>query len=742
VSAAAATPIRRLGAALAGALLLLAACQTGRPAASGTVAATGEGAVDQWRNPGGDQGKTHYSRLTEIAPGNVARLGFAWDFQTNTNRVLEATPVVVDGIMYASGPLGRVWALDAASGRELWKFEPDVDMQVNRAACCDQANRGVAVAGGRVYVAALDGMLYALDAKSGAVAWKADTIADRTRGYTSTGAPEVANGVVVIGNAGAEYDTRGYVTGYDLATGQQKWRFWIVPRDPKSGPQEAPYLDAALKTWSKDSRWDIGGGGTAWDAINYDPVTDTVFVGTGNGGPYNQADRSPGGGDNLYISSIVALDPRTGLPKWHYQETPGDNWDYTATAPMVLTDLVVDGVKRPVILHAPKNGFLYVLDRRDGKLLRANKFAKVNWADRIDLASGRPVLSGAADYSQSPKIVFPASPGGHNWHPMAWSPDTGLLYVPALDMGNLLIRNTDGKVPRAARRLNNAAALIFSPDLPVVVPTLPPPVRDGIMATAAWKDQEGLKGRSYLRAIDPLTGRVAWQHEASGWWDHGGVLATASGLVFQGDDTGRLNVFDAKTGKILKSIFTGTAILAAPMTYRIGGVQYVAVAAAWGGGGWGFPHKTGAQYQRGNAGRIIVFKLDGGATPVPDKLPPFEPIPAPPAQLPGVTPATLAQGAALFNGNCAICHANQTGSNAPDLRRMQSHEAFEQILLEGLLVPNGMPRWDDTFDKAQVKAIHAYLIALQTQAHADYQKAVREGRDPEAHGAPTILSNF
>jgi quinohemoprotein ethanol dehydrogenase len=742
VTAPPASPIRRLGVALGGALLLLAACQASRPGPPGGTAVSAEGAADQWRNAGGDQGKTHFSRLADITPGNVARLGFAWEYQTGTTRVLEATPVVADGVLYAAGPLGRVWALDAASGRALWAFEPDVDMQVNRAACCDQANRGVALAGGKVYVAALDGMLYALDAKTGTVAWKADTIVDRTRGYTSTGAPEVANGVVVIGNAGAEYDTRGYVTAYDLATGAQKWRFWIVPRDPKSGPQEAPYLDAALKTWSKDSRWDIGGGGTAWDAINYDPLTDTVFVGTGNGGPYNQADRSPGGGDNLYVSSIVALDPRTGLPKWHYQETPGDNWDYTATAPMVLTDLVVDGVKRPVILHAPKNGFLYVLDRRDGKLLRANKFAKVNWADRIDLATGRPVLTGEADYAQSPKIVFPASPGGHNWHPMAWSLDTGLLYVPALDMGNLLIRNTDGKAPRGAKRLNNAAALIFSPDLPVVVPTLPPPVRDGIMATAAWKDQEGLKGRSYLRAIDPLTGRTVWQHEASGWWDHGGVLATAGGLVFQGDDTGHLNVFDARTGKLLKAIFTGTAILAAPMTYRIGGTQYVAVAAAWGGGGWGFPHKTGAQYQRGNAGRIIVFKLDGGATPVPDKRPPFEPIPAPPAQLPGVTPATLALGAGLFNGNCAICHANQSGSNAPDLRRMQSHDAFDQILLDGLLVPNGMPRWDDVFDKAQVKAIHAYLIALQTQAHADYGKAVREGRDPDADGAPTILSNF
>lgn len=730
---------------LAGLLVALAGCQSGRDASPAPAAiAAGslpEGSGDQWVTPGGDIGKTFYSRLTDIDAGNVGRLGFAWEFQTGTNRVMEATPVVVGGTMYAAGPLGRVWALDAASGRQIWAFEPEVDMQVNRTACCDQANRGVAVAGGRVYVAALDGMLYALDARTGKVAWKADTIVDRTRGYTSTGAPEVANGVVVIGNAGGEYDTRGYVTGYDLATGAQKWRFWIVPRDPATGPQEAPYLDAALKTWSKDTRWDIGGGGTAWDAINYDPVTDTVFVGTGNGGPYAQADRSPGGGDNLYLSSIVALDPRTGALKWHYQETPGDNWDYTATAPMVLTDLVVDGARRPVILHAPKNGFLYVLDRRDGKLLRANKTVHANWASHVDMVSGRPVIDKAAtDYTDAPKIVFPGSPGAHNWHPMAWNPETGLLYIPVLEMGNLILRTGTGKAPRGARRLNNSAGLIFSPDLPAVVPTMPPAQRDAIMALPAWKDQEAMRGRSYVRAVDPLTGKTVWNSPAGKWWDRGGVLTTAGGLVFAGSDTGHLHIYDAKSGTRLKSIFTGTAILAAPMTYRIGGVQYVAVAAGWGGGGWGFPHKGSAQYERGNAGRVIVFRLDGGETPVPPRLPPFEPIPAAPAQLPGVTPAVIAEGAGLFTANCAICHANQTGSNAPDLRRMQSHDAFDQILLDGLLVPNGMPRWDDVFDRRQVKAIHAYLIALQGQAHADYAKAVREGRDPEAGDAPTILS--
>jgi quinohemoprotein ethanol dehydrogenase len=725
-------------AGIAAGLLLVAA---NRPSAGASAMVEGAGA--QWLNPGGDQGKTRFSTLTDINAGNVQRLGFAWDYRTGTNRVIEATPVVVEGVMYAAGPLGRVFALDAVTGKELWKFEPHVDMQANRSACCDQANRGVAVAGGKVYVAALDGMLYALDARSGRIAWKADTVVDHTRGYTSTGAPEVANGVVIIGNGGAEYDTRGYVTAYDLATGKQKWRFWIVPRDPKQGPQEGAYLDAALKTWSKDTRWDVGGGGTAWDAISYDPVTDTVFVGTGNGGPYNQADRSPGGGDNLYISSIVALDPRTGALKWHYQETPGDNWDFTATAPMVLTDLVVDGEKRPVILHAPKNGFLYVLDRRTGKVLRASKTAKLNWASHVDLKTGRPAIDQAAsDYSQSPKIVFPASPGAHNWEPMAWSPQTGLLYVPTLDMGNLLIRNTDGKAARASRRLNNGAALIFSPDLPVVVPTMPAPVRDAIMATPAWKDQEGLKATAWLRAIDPLSGKIVWQQKLSGWWDRGGVLATAGGLVFQGTDTGHLNVFDARTGKLLKSILYGTSTIAAPMTYKINGVQYVAVAAAWGGGGWPFPHRTSAQFQRGNAGRIIVFKLDGGRTPVPPLLPKPDPIPAPPPQLPGITPAMLSEGGALFQGNCSICHANATGSNAPDLRRFTAHDAFDEIVLGGALLPGGMPRWDDAFTPAQAKSIHAYLIALQKQAYEDQQKAIKEGRDPEASDAPTILSNF
>lgn len=695
-----------------------------------------------WPHPGGDAGQTHFSPLHDINRQTVQRLGLAWEFKTGTRRVLEATPVVVDGVMYISGPLGRVWALDAATGRQRWAFTPEVDMQVNRAACCDQANRGVAVRDGQVFVAALDGMLYALDAQTGRVRWQADTVINRSRGYTSTGAPALTQDLVVIGNGGADYDTRGYVTAYDLKTGRQAWRFWVVPHDPQQGPQEAPYLDEALKTWSPQTRWDIGGGGNAWDALVYDPLTDTVFVGTGNGGPYHLADRSPGGGDNLYLSSLVALDPKTGTPRWHYQETPGDSWDFTATQPMVLTELDVDGQRRPVILHAPKNGFLYVLDRRTGQLLRAHKVVPTNWASHIDLSTGRPVRDPAGDYAQGPKIVYPAVSGARNWHPMAWHPETGLLYLSVQETGNLIFRLTDGQAPRAARRLNAGAAMIFTPDLPQVMPLLPPPLQDAVKALPEWANQAQLQGGSYLRAIDPITGRVAWQVKQSSPGDRSGVLATAGGLVVHGNDVGELVVHDARTGALLKKITVGTSIVAAPASYRIGNTQYIAVAAGGGGGGWGYPRLSSAQYQRGNAGRILVFKLDGGAV----KLPPrqtFAPIPPAPPQAAGVTADTVMRGMALFNANCAICHSNQTGSNLADLRRMTPglHAVFDKILLEGLLLPLGMPRWDDALSRDDVNALHAYLIDLQDKAHQAEQQARQRGTQPDAGQAPALRSH-
>ena len=723
---------------LAAALLVLAGCTD---ATIPQVDTSVIGAGDDWDNPGGDWAGTHFSRLADITPENVGDLGLAWEYDLGTARVQEATPVVIDGVMYTSGNLGRVYALNAATGAELWTFVPEVDMQSNRAACCDQANRGVQVAGGKVFVASLDGWLYALNAETGAVEWKTDTIADRQRGYTITGAPEIAGGLVLIGNGGAEYDTRGYVTAYDIADGREKWRFWTIPHDPKDGPQESEALEAALGTWDPASRWDIGGGGTVWDAIQYDPVFDQVVIGTGNGGPYPLKTRSPAGGDNLYLNSLVALDRATGEMKWHFQETPTDSWDLTATQPMVFTEL--DG--RPVILHTPKNGFFFVVDRETGKPIAANALVRTSWASGWDLATGKPRLTPEfSDYSTGPKIVFPASSGARNWHPAAYDPGRNLYFAAVVDMGNLMFIPPGAENPPHRRNaMNPSAALIFTSDLAAAAATLPPPMRAAIEALPQWQQALDNPFTSELRAIDPLTGKTKWAAPFDGWQDRGGVLATESGLVIHGTLAGKLIVRDAESGKVLKSIDTGSSILAAPMTYRVGGVQYVAVQTGWGGGGWGFVPPYAAAYAKGNANRLLVFKLGGGAVPVPDDLPALQPAPAPPAQVSGATPQMIALGNALFLENCAVCHSNQPRAPLPDLRRMQpgTHDVFDRIVLEGLLAANGMPRWDDLLSADQVKAIHAFLIDEQAKVRAHELQLQREGKPLDSRSL-TILSSF
>ncbi|MFM5953441.1 MAG: PQQ-dependent dehydrogenase, methanol/ethanol family [Novosphingobium sp.] len=722
------------------AALVLAACGKSETAPPPQQAV----AAEEWTNPGGDAGKTHHSALTDITAANVDRLGLAWQAELGTNRGLEATPVVAGGVLYTSGVAGRAYAFDAATGKPLWRFEPAVDLQVTRYACCDSVNRGVALAGGKVFVAALDGQLYALDAKTGAVVWKANTIADKARAITVTGAPEVAGGVVVIGNGGADYDARGYVSAYDLASGKLAWRFWVTPRDPKSGPQESPELEAALKTWDPESRWDMGAGGSPWDAIHYDPETGLVLVGTGNGEPYSLDIRSPKGGHNLYVSSIVALDAKAGRMKWHYQESPSDQWDYDATAPMILTRLKVDGQDRPVVLHAPKNGFLYVLDRRDGKLLRANKIARVNWAKGVDLKTGLPEIDNdAANFSGGPKIIFPATPGARNWFPASYDPTTGLYIGSVQDMGNLMFV-PPGEKPYKPKGLNTGSALIFSPDLQAALPTLPPPMAAQIKALPAWAEVLKNPGTTEMRAIDPLTGKTVWSAPMQGWQDRGGTLTTASGLTFHGTLSGRLVVRDSRTGKILKTIETGTTIMAAPMTYKIGGVQYVAVMAGWGGGGYPYVPRYAAAYARGNAGRLLVFRLDGGPVAVPEPLPELQVAPEPPAQLSGVTPEVIVRGQGLFFATgCALCHSNQPRSITPDLRRMQpeTHAAFDDIVLKGQRVPLGMPRWDDALKPEDAAAIHAWLIDSQGKLRRDELEKTKRGI-PLDSPSLTILSNY
>lgn len=624
---------------------------------------------EDWLTTGRDFGKGHYSPLAQINKETVSRLGFAWDYDTHTIRGLEATPIVVDGLMYTSGPTGIAYALDSKTGKELWTFDPKSDLSLNRRACCDEVNRGVAVWKGKVYVAAFDGRLFALDAKTGAIVWQADTIVDKKRGYTVTGAPEVAGSVVVIGNSGGEYDARGYVSAYDLNTGKLAWRFFTIPPAPGQ-PFENPELKAAAQTWDPKSRWDMGGGGTVWDGMVYDPELNLLYFGTGNGTFFDQSKRSPAGGDNLYISSILAINPATGRLAWYYQEVPGDQWDFDVVQQIVLTDLTIDGARRKVLMQASKDGFFYIIDRKTGQVLSANKYVPVTWADHVDLKTGRPVeAADARDFRNSSngkgKLISPSPMGGHNWNPMAYDPQTGLVYIPEIE---------------------NGQESVFS-------------------------------GKTFLRAWDPIRGKVVWERPAAEWWDHAGVLATAGGLVFQGTGPGHFCAYDAETGKLLKDIDVGTTIVAAPMTYSIDGVQYVAIMAAWGGGGWSFSHPNGAAYQRGNEGRIIAFKLDGGETPKPPLLPPPGPIPEPPPLT--ASEDTVKQGAALFGANCGSCHVNQPGGLAPDLRRMgpETHAAFHQIVLGGILKNAGMPPWNEVLSPADVDAIHAYLISISWDAY-------------------------
>jgi quinohemoprotein ethanol dehydrogenase len=389
-----------------------------------------------WMSLGRDFKQQHFSPLDQINDLNVKDLGFAWEFDASSrigrvNRGLEATPIVVDGIMYTSGAWGVVYAVNAKTGQQIWRFDPDVDASYNRKACCDVVNRGVQVWKGKVYVGTLDGWFYCLDAANGKILWKKDTFTDRSRSYTITGPPQIANKVVIIGNSGGEFGVRGYITAYDLDSGELKWRFFIVPGDPKNG-FEHPEMEMASKTWDPNSMWEAGGGGTVWGQSAYDPELNLLYIGTGNSSPYLIWQRSPSGGDNLFLCSILAINPDNGKMVWYYQTTPGEIWDYTATMNIILADLDINGKPRKVLMQAPKNGFFYVLDRKTGELLSAEKYTRVNWASHVDMKTGRPVLTEQGWYKDEPKLVIPSLDGGHNWQPMSYSPVTKLVYIPEI----------------------------------------------------------------------------------------------------------------------------------------------------------------------------------------------------------------------------------------------------------------------------------------------------------------------
>lgn len=649
-----------------------------------------------WPQFGGDASGAYYSPADQINASNLDKLGLAFEFtdfevRGRTHRGLEATPIVVGKTMYLTGPWSVVYALDAQTGRERWRYDPHVDGAYARRSCCDAVNRGVAVHDGLVYVASLDGYLVALDAANGNVRWRADTFIDRSRSYTSTGAPRIAGHVVVIGNGGAEMGVRGYVSAYDLASGKLAWRFFIVPGDPAKG-DESPDVTMARRTWSPRSRWDLGGGGTAWDSMIYDPDTNLLVVGTGNGMPHPAWLRSPGGGDNLFLSSIVALDAGTGRLRWHYQTTPGDSWDYTATQNLIFADLTIEGRPRKVVMQAPKNGFFYVLDRATGKLLSADKYTAVTWADYVDLATGRPVLTGQGDYSKSPRIVWPSEFGGHSWHPMSFSPRTGLVYIPVLE--------TPMKFTTAAQ-----------PYMPYSVlqgdVTASPPFRAGDPALAGPQPRPVMQSR--LVAWDPIRRRVAWSTGAGIFW-RGGALSTGSGLTVEGDAAGYLSFYDSKDGRLVRKIFVGTAIMAAPMTYSIDGQQFIAVLAGM-GGALNLEYPVGSVARdRDNSERLLVFRLGGGAILLPTRSTPGPMQPA--ADKYRGTDVEAASGEKLFDAHCAACHGDQfTVGGYPNLWNLppEVHQSFDQIVLAGAFQDAGMASFADVLSTRDAHAIHAWI---------------------------------
>jgi PQQ-dependent dehydrogenase (methanol/ethanol family) len=659
----------------------------------------------EWLNYGRGYKEQRFSPLDSINRDTIDELDLAWSFKFDTARGMEATPLVHNGVIYISTGWSHVHALDARTGEQLWHYDAQVPKSHLIKTCCGAVNRGVALWQGdaeselQVFFGTLDGRLVALDANTGTANWIVQTTPDNSN-YSVTGAPRVVKGMVIIGNGGGELGVRGYITAYDSATGEQLWRFYTVPGDPAK-PQEHPALDAALDTWAGDEWYKLGGGGgTVWDSLVYDPELDLLYIGTGNGSPWNRDLRSPGGGDNLYLSSIVALKPDTGDYVWHYQVTPKDNWDYTATQQLTLADINIGGEQRKVIMQAPKNGFFYVLDRVSGELLSAEKFAKVTWASHIDMQTGRPVETKYADYqSNGGSYIWPSPYGAHNWQPMSFSPKTGLMYIPAQSIPHYF--SGQKTVTYQLDRWNTGVDLNES--------------RDPLSWVAGMASTDALVYGELL-AWDPVQQQPAWKvkHDKPA---NGGVLSTAGDLVFQGTGEGVFAAYDADNGDALWQYQSDSAVLAGPMTYELDGEQYIAVAQ---GSGGTVMLTIGDNLKRNkvNKNKLLVFKLgDFGLTKTvaDESLATILPL----SEEVNATPEVIKQGEELYGRNCGTCHGISAKSNyvVPDLRYMsdQTHRDFVAIVLGGSRAHKGMAGFYETHSIEDVEAIHSYLKHQQQQ---------------------------
>ncbi len=642
--------------------------------------AKSENEGSNWSSYGRTYSEQRYSPLAKITPANAKELGLAWSADLDTNRGQEATPLVIDGVMYISTAWSLVKAYDAKTGKLLWSYDPEVPRELGVKGCCDVVSRGVAAWKGKIFLAAFDGRLIALNAKTGKPVWSVVTV-DQTKSSTITQAPRVVKGRVIVGYSGGEYGVRGYISAFDAETGKLDWRFYTVPGDPAQ-PFENAAMAKAAKTWSGEW-WKMGGGGTVWDAISYDPQLNLVYFGIGNGLAWSRKYRSEDKGDNLFLSSIVALNADTGAYVWHYQVNPGEEWDYDAVGQLTLADLTISGRKRQVLMQANKNGFFYVLDRKTGELISAQQYVPQNWASGIDLKTGRPIEHDDIRYSKTGNAIrmMPGPDGAHSWHPMAFSPKTGLVYIPTQEIGKDFT-----------------------------------PVEGFKNSPVGWNLAVGVSGvpsgqKGYLQAWDPVRQKEAWRVDYIGPWN-GGVLTTAGNIVAQGNAAGAFNVYRADNGAKLWSFDAQTGVMAGPATYEVDGEQYIAVVVGWGSA---FSLQAGKLAAKSgnlrNVSRVLAFKVGGTA-----KLPPLAPaeklvLNPPPST---ADTKTIAHGDEVFGRYCSACHGEAAvgGGTVPDLRASSflGNDFWFEIVLNGAMKDAGMAPFKSVLSHDDVEAIRAYVI--------------------------------
>lgn len=691
--------MRRLGLLLAP--LLLVACESQQaPPDTTETAEANDGS--EWSNIGFDAKEQRHSPLDQINEENVAELGIAWFKDLPDARGQEATPLMIDGKLYISTAWSKVFAYDAKTGEELWSYDPEVPGEKAVDACCDVVNRGVAINRGKLFFGTIDGRLIALDANTGARLWETQTT-DNSKPYTITGAPRVVKNMVIIGNGGAEFGVRGYLSAYDVSDGSMKWRFYTTPNPEGKADGAASdeiFEKAANKTWGEGNWRESGGGGTVWDSIVYDEDLDQLYFGVGNGNPWNHGVRSGGEGDNLFLSSIVAVNPDTGKYLWHYQATPAETWDYTGTQHIIQADLEIDGQMRKVLYQAPKNGFFFVVDRVDGTLIDANPFVdNINWATGYDLETGRPIENPDARFYKTgkPFIAIPGALGAHNWHPMSYNPATGLVYIPAQQVPQAYaVQTTEFDKKRERKGFNVGMSM---------TDTLIPDDKAAFKAAIA-----GTTGR--LVAFNPKTGKVEWSHDYPSAWN-GGTMTTAGNLVFQGTALGQFKAYTADSGKELLSLDMQSGIVSAPSTYIVDGEQYIAFLTSKGGA---FPLAAGiaggASRTVPNLPRLVVLKL-GGKAKLPDLPEQSEVVWDPPEQT--GTPEQIALGRQLYGRNCLVCHGDSAIGNGftPDLRisgTLATAEGWKTIVGDGALKDRGMVGFSSQVSDEGIEAMRHYVI--------------------------------